>query len=122
MDEDLVRDGRLVRLETIGRRSGRPLVVVVGFAERPDGSLVVAARDPAAGWAANLRADATCQVTLGEVTWHAHAEELLGRDHAAAIRDLILRYGTPSERLGAGPAFVVRPTEASDPDVSRSSR
>jgi hypothetical protein len=31
---------------------------------------------------------------------------------AAAIRDLILRYGTPSERLGAGPVFRLRPSAA----------
>ncbi len=31
----------------------------------------------------------------------------------AAIRDLILRYGTPAENLGSGPAFELTPvTEA----------
>ena len=30
-----------------------------------------------------------------------------------AIRDLILRYGTPSEGLGSGPIFLIRPLEPS---------
>ena len=30
-----------------------------------------------------------------------------GADHATAVRELILRYGTPSEGLGSGPSFVL---------------
>jgi hypothetical protein len=38
------------------------------------------------------------------------AVALSGADHSDAIVALILRYGTPAERLGAGPAFrLVRP-------------
>ena len=29
-------------------------------------------------------------------------------EHAAAVRDLIVKYGQPAERLGAGPAFELR--------------
>jgi hypothetical protein len=29
-----------------------------------------------------------------------------------AVRELILRYGTPSEGLGSGPIFVIRPVAA----------
>ena len=36
------------------------------------------------------------------------ARELAGHKHAAAVRDLILKYGQPAERLGAGPAFELR--------------
>jgi len=27
------------------------------------------------------------------------------------VRELILRYGTPSESLGSGPIFVIRPVD-----------
>jgi len=37
------------------------------------------------------------------------AELLEGADANRAVRELILRYGTPAERLGAGPAFRLRP-------------
>ena len=33
------------------------------------------------------------------------AEEIDGPERARAITELILKYGTPAERLGAGPAF-----------------
>jgi hypothetical protein len=48
-------------------------------------------------------------VTVEDRTFEAIAEELDGADHARAVRELILRYGTPSEGLGAGPSFRLRP-------------
>jgi hypothetical protein len=44
-------------------------------------------------------------------TYRGVAEPLAGDELAAAIRDLILRYGTPAERLGSGPAFRIRAVE-----------
>lgn len=104
----MVADGRAVRLETRGRRTGRPVAVAIGFVEEPDGSLLVAAGQPDTDWAQNLLAEPRCRVTLGEATFEAVAELLEGADAARAIRELILRYGTPAERLGAGPAFRLR--------------
>ena len=46
---------------------------------------------------------------MGDRTWAAAAEELPRPEAAAVVRDLILRYGTPAERLGRGPAFRLRP-------------
>jgi hypothetical protein len=80
----------------------------VGFVERPDGTLVVAASSPDAHWALNLLDEPTCRVTLGDATFAAVARELVGAEHAAGVRDLILRYGTPSENLGSGLAFELR--------------
>ena len=40
----------------------------------------------------------------------AVAEPLEAADHARAVRGLILRYGTPAERLGHGPSFRLRPS------------
>ena len=109
MDDDLITWGRVLRLRTRGRMSGRAAVAVVGFVERGDGSLVVAAGSAETSWARNLLADAACRVTIGEATWDAVARPLSGAEHAGAIRDLIMRYGTPAEGLGAGPAFSLEP-------------
>jgi hypothetical protein len=76
--------------------------------EDADGSLLVAAGDPDADWARNLEADPACTVTVGERTWTAIAEPLERDEVARAVRELILRYGTPAERLGRGPAFRLR--------------
>jgi hypothetical protein len=53
-------------------------------------------------------------VTIGERTRAATAEPLDGPERARAVRELILRYGTPAERLGAGPAFRLRFGETAD--------
>ncbi len=108
MEDDLVSWGRVLRIETRGRVSGQPAHAVVGYVERPDGTLVVAAGSPDADWARNLWADPACRITIGDDAFEAQARELAGAEHAAAVRDLILRYGTPSESLGAGPAFELR--------------
>jgi deazaflavin-dependent oxidoreductase (nitroreductase family) len=99
-------------LETRGRVTGRMARAAVGFIEEPDGSLFVAAADPDADWALNLVADPRCQVVIGDRRITAIAQELAGPDRARAIRELILRYGTPSERLGNGPAFRLVPPGA----------
>ena len=122
MDDDLVADGKVIRLETLGRRSGAPVDVTVEFVERGDGTLVVAAGDRDAAWALNLLADPACRVTLRDDTFAAEARELVGPERNGAIRDLILRYGTPSERLGSGPAFVLQPVDTPPSEASRRSR
>jgi hypothetical protein len=86
--------------------------VALGYAEEPDGSIVVAAGTTAADWARNLEADPRCRVTLGDASWDADAELLDGPAAARAVRDLILRYGTPAERLGRGSVFRLRRAEA----------
>jgi len=111
LEDDLVQWGRVLRIETHGRVTGRPARAVVGFVARTDGSVVVAAGSPDADWALNLLADPACRITMAESTWEGTARELDGVEHAAAVRDLILRYGTPSEGLGSGPAFELRRAE-----------
>lgn len=106
---DLVAWGKAATLTTRGRSSGRVVRAVVGFVEAPDDAILVAAGDPGADWARNLEADARCLVTIGERTFEAVAEPAEGAIAAGAIRDLILRYGTPAERLGRGPVFRLRP-------------
>jgi deazaflavin-dependent oxidoreductase (nitroreductase family) len=113
MEDDLVASGRFVRIETRGSVSGAARAVTVGFVDDdpgdPAGALLVAAGSDDAAWARNLEADPRCHVRVGERSFDAIAEQLGRDDHARAIRELILRYGTPSEGLGRGPSFRLRP-------------
>jgi deazaflavin-dependent oxidoreductase (nitroreductase family) len=105
--EQLAGWGKVALLETRGRVTGQAARAHVGFVDAPDGSILVAS-GPGAHWAANLLADPACTVTIGERSFRGVAEPLAGGELATAIRELILRYGTPAERLGAGPAFRIR--------------
>lgn len=109
LGEQLAGWGKVLRLETRGRLSGRHVEVAIGYVEEPDGSFLVAAGDPDAAWARNLDADPACRVGLGGPLRPAVAELLSGPDAHRAVRELILRYGTPAERLGSGPAYRLRP-------------
>ena len=112
--EQLAGWGKAALIETRGRVSGRPARAHVGFVDGSDGSIVVAA-GLGAHWAANLLAEPACTVTIGERSFAGSAEALEGAEFATAIRELILRYGTPAERLGSGPAFRIRPIEPAGP-------
>lgn len=116
MVEQLAATGRVAVLETRGRVTLRPIRTAIGFVREPDGSLLVAAGDPGADWAKNLHALPACAVRIGDDGWFARAEPLDGDDRARAIAGLIVKYGTPAERLGAGPAFRLRPAGTVDPD------
>jgi deazaflavin-dependent oxidoreductase (nitroreductase family) len=104
-------------IETRGRETGRIARAAVGFVEEPNGSLLVAAGDPDADWALNLVAEPHCRVTIGDRATETEAVELDGPDRSHAIRELILKYGTPSERLGHGPVFRLVPV-AIDPGTA----
>jgi deazaflavin-dependent oxidoreductase (nitroreductase family) len=111
MEDELVAAGRYARLETRGRFTGLPRVVTIGFIEEHDGAILLAAR-AGAHWADNLLADPRCLITVGERSWPAVAEELEGSEFDRTIQEHILRYGTPAEMLGHGPAFRLRPVAA----------
>jgi deazaflavin-dependent oxidoreductase (nitroreductase family) len=106
--EQLAEWGTVAIIETTGHVSGRPARAAVGFVEDLDGSLLVAAGRPEAAWARNLEMEPACVVTVGEATGPYVAEELAGTERNRAIASLILRYGTPAEGLGRGPAFRLR--------------
>jgi deazaflavin-dependent oxidoreductase (nitroreductase family) len=108
MDDEMVAHGRVMRIETRGRRSGERRAATVGFVGRADGTYLVAATY-GSHWGENLLADPACRVTVGDRTFDAVATPLEGADHAHAVRELILRYGTPSEGLGRGPSFRLVP-------------
>jgi len=119
MDEDLAAWGKVVVLETTGRRSGQPRRATVGFVTEPDGSLVVAASTPETQWALNLRADARCLVEREGARLAYRAQPLGEPERRAAVAALILKYGTPAERLGLGPAFRLVRTEPVAPGAGR---
>ena len=97
-------------ITTTGRTSGLPRSVAVGFIAEPDGSILVAANGPDQAWARNLEATPEVTVEIAGRRFLAVAEELEREDHIRVVRELILRYGTPSEGLGSGPSFRLRPT------------
>ena len=117
MEDELVASGRFVRIEARGSRSGLDRSVTVGFVDDADGSgaILVAATAPDAAWASNLLADPACHVRASDRSFDAIAEPLDGAEHARAVRDLILRYGTPAEGLGHGPSFRLRPVTEGEP-------
>lgn len=75
--------------------------------------MLVAAGD-SARWALNLIDQPRVDVEIGDRAFTAIAEGLDATDHAKAIRGLILRYGTPAERLGRGASFRLRPIDEGD--------
>lgn len=112
LGEQLAGWGKVLKLETRGRTSGRAVEVALGYVEEPDGSMLVAAGSAEADWARNLELEPRCHVTLGEARWRALAEPLSGPDAHRAVRELILKYGTPAERLGTGSVYRLRPSSS----------
>ena len=113
LGDQLAGWGKAIRLETRGRTSGRRVEVALGYVEEADGSLLIAAGSADAAWARNLDAEPRCRVRLAEEDWlDAEAAPLEGVDAARVVRELILKYGTPAERLGRGPVYRLRPVGA----------
>ena len=108
---ELASWGKAAMLETRGRSSGRRVETAVGFVDEPDGSLLVAAGSDSAHWAQNLSVDPRLRATIAGVTRSYVAEPLEDGDRNRAIGELIVKYGTPAEVLGRGPAFRLRPME-----------
>lgn len=105
LGEQLAGWGKVALIDTRGRISGRPVRTAVGFWEADERTLYAAAGSETADWALNLRAQPRCTVMVGEQTADYDALEVEGDERSAALRELILKYGTPAERLGLGPVF-----------------
>ena len=104
--EQLAGWGKVAMLETIGRKSGKPVQSAVGFIDESDGSMLVAAGSDSADWVLNLRANPRSRTRVGDrATEYAQAVELEGDERSAVLVALIIKYGTPSEGLGRGPVF-----------------
>jgi deazaflavin-dependent oxidoreductase (nitroreductase family) len=111
----LAQWGTVAMVTTIGRVTGRDVETAVGYIEEADGSLLVAAGSPDAGWARNLEAEPRGRARIAERELRFVAEELAGAEAAAAVGGLIVRYGTPAEGLGRGPVFRLRRIDPDDP-------
>lgn len=107
--EELAEWGKVALIETFGRVSGSPVVAAVGFTEDAGGVLLVAAGSETSDWALNLRARPRCRVTIGDRTGIYEATIATDDEHARTVTALILKYGTPAEKLGRGPAFKLSP-------------
>jgi deazaflavin-dependent oxidoreductase (nitroreductase family) len=101
--------GDVAVLEVPGRRTARRYRTAVGYVRDTDGSLLVAASSPHTQWARNLEAAGRCRVTIGDTTVEYDATRIPDEERGRVVVELILRYGTPAERLGAGPAFRLLP-------------
>lgn len=112
--EQLAAWGKVAMLETIGRKSGKPVRSAVGFIEEDDGCMLVAAGSDTADWVLNLWANPHATATVGEESAvFDQAVELEGDERSAILVALILKYGTPAERLGHGPVFrLIRPVRS----------
>jgi deazaflavin-dependent oxidoreductase (nitroreductase family) len=110
IEDELAAWGKVIVLETRGRVSGRPRRVPIGFVATAAGWLVAAA-DEETRWARNLLAEPRCVVELGGTRQRCLAVGLEAAERHAAVTELILKYGTPSERLGGGPAFRLQPDD-----------
>ena len=117
MEAELVASGRFARVETRGSRTGSSRVVTIGFVDDDvvPGAILVAAGGPNTAWASNLLAEPSCRVEVADRRFAAIAEPLAPAEHARAVRELILRYGTPAESLGRGTSFRVRPVSPAGP-------
>jgi deazaflavin-dependent oxidoreductase (nitroreductase family) len=101
--------GDVLVLEIAGRHTGRIHRTPVGYVREPDGSILVAASDEHTHWARNLEAAGRCRAVLGDASAEYDARRLPDDERGPVVVGLILRYGTPAERLGAGPAFRLVP-------------
>ena len=108
----MVAWGKVIRIETRGRRSGTMRRATIGFVEDDTGTLLVAAADEGANWAQNLIADAHCRVERDGLTNARRAVPLDGDEGRMVSTQLILKYGTPAERQGNGPAFRLEVDES----------
>jgi deazaflavin-dependent oxidoreductase (nitroreductase family) len=101
--------GDVVVLEVPGRRTGLPRRTAVGYVREPGGSLLVAAAADHTQWARNLEAAGRCRATIGPTSGEYDVMRLPDDARGPVVVALILRYGTPAEGLGAGPAFRLVP-------------
>jgi deazaflavin-dependent oxidoreductase (nitroreductase family) len=101
--------GDVLVIEVPGRRTGRTHRTAVGYVAESDGSLLVAASAEHTQWARNLEVAGRCRATIGATSADYDALRLPDAERGRVVVALILRYGTPAERLGAGPAFRLIP-------------
>ncbi len=79
-------------ITTIGRRSGQPRTVIVGYRRHGDDVIAVGsnfAKPAVPSWVLNLRAHPEAEVQLGRERYQARAEFLEGEDRAGHWERLV---------------------------------
>ena len=99
-----------------GRKSGEPRTTPLLCVPHEGGWLVAGSNWGAPKlpiWVLNLRANQRSRANVGDRTVeYGQAVELEGRERSATLVALILKYGTPAERLGRGPVFRLIPPQS----------
>ena len=109
----MARSGRVAILGTTGARTGRHREVPVEFVARPDGSILVGAGGKGRGWAANLRADPACTVSIKGRGSTRVAELLAGREREDAIAAFAASLGSAVTDATFADVFALRPVAGS---------
>jgi deazaflavin-dependent oxidoreductase (nitroreductase family) len=105
----LARTGRVGRLTTTGRRTGQRRTAYVGFARRPDESVIIGSGGTGRGWVANLVANPACSFSIrGEERAYA-AVRLDGKEREAGLADLKATLGGRSEAFSYLDIFRLTP-------------
>ncbi len=113
----MVRMGWVASLGTTGARSGLPRTAAVGFLQRADGSVLIAAGGTGRAWAANLRAHPACTLTI-RGRRHAYvAAAQSGADRDTALAELVASMPRNFRDASWTDVFVLRPTETQDGGV-----
>ena len=116
LEGDLASWGKVILLRTRGRTTGRTRSASVGFIAESGlgGPLLIAASGHETQWARNLLVDGDCTVVQEGHGRPYRAQPLHGEERQSTVAGLILKYGTPAEQLGAGPAFRLLPRVAGE--------
>lgn len=88
----LVGGGSALLLTTVGRRSGQPRTVIVGYRRQGDDVIVAGsnlAKPAVPSWVLNLRAHPEAEVQLGREWYQARAEFLGGEERAGHWEQLV---------------------------------
>lgn len=113
----LLRQGRVGRLTTIGRRTGRPRLAYVGIVPLDGGRYLIGAGGPGRSWAANLRANPTCTLETRDGSGRFRARLLAQDERAAAAAAMAARMGPMARRASWADIFELVPEPGSPPPV-----
>jgi deazaflavin-dependent oxidoreductase (nitroreductase family) len=90
-----VADDDYCYLTTVGRRSGRPHRIEIWYAEQGDALYFLAGAGAASDWVANLAAQPSVRVELGDETFDGTGSVIDDADEAELARTLVFAKYAP---------------------------
>ena len=106
----MARSGRVGILGSTGAKTGKARRVPLGYALRPDGSVLIGCGSPEhRGWTANLRATPGCTFSIRGTERRYLARLVIPEQRAAALAELTSTVGAVAERVTWGDLFVLEP-------------